>query len=156
MPHTDEEQKTWEQQCFGCTQVEARNGIDRLVEFNNAGRCGPANMSLGSILSDAQELMERTRYDEARQYLNRVKMAIFDAAEIWLWKRQDEPPRRQLVVPSADYWFQAGRNRQYKESDRLLYLENAVNHVENTLLDLLEHPDRAEPLRDRLRLMRAG
>jgi hypothetical protein len=54
-------------------------------------------MALGSILSDVQELiamdhdspMARSRIEQARQLLNRVKDAIFNAAPMELWKRQE-------------------------------------------------------------------
>lgn len=85
MTRTPEQQNAWELQCYGCTGQEARNGIDQLVEFTNCGKPGAANMALGSILSDVQELVERGRKEEARQYLNRVKMAIFQAQPITLW-----------------------------------------------------------------------
>lgn len=85
---TERNHEEWELKCFGCSTAQAREGIDQLVRFNNAGRDGPANMSLGSILSDAQELMAMGRIDEARQYLNRVKMAIFEAAPITLWQQE--------------------------------------------------------------------
>jgi hypothetical protein len=85
---TPAEQTAWEQQCYGCTQAEARHGIDELVKFNNIGRPGGANMSLGSILSDVQELIAMGQTERARQYLNRVKYAIFNAAPITLWHQE--------------------------------------------------------------------
>jgi hypothetical protein len=86
---TPQEQADWELQCYGCTGEQCRAGIDQLVEFTNAGRPGPANMALGSILSDVQELIERDRKEEARQYLNRVKNAIFNAGPITLWQERE-------------------------------------------------------------------
>ncbi|MBO0784346.1 MAG: hypothetical protein J2P37_36550 [Ktedonobacteraceae bacterium] len=85
---TPEDQAAWELQCYGCTQAESKAGIDQLVAFTNAGRTGPANMALGSILSDVQELIARGRNEEARQYINRVKYAIFNAKPIELWQEE--------------------------------------------------------------------
>ena len=67
---------------YGCTEAECRKGIDQHVEFFHHN----ANMALGSILSDVQELIAMGHSETARQYLNRVKMAIFEAQPIKLWK----------------------------------------------------------------------
>jgi len=60
-----------------------------LSEFHEGSHCGAANMALGSILSDVQELIARGDKEDARQYLNRVKDALFNAAPITLWQRED-------------------------------------------------------------------
>jgi len=78
----------WQLQCYGCTEAEARHGIDELAAFCGFGRTVNANMALGSILSDVQELIERGRSNEARQYINRVKCAIFNAAPMTLWQQK--------------------------------------------------------------------
>ncbi len=85
-------------QVFGCSQAESRAGIDTLVDHLPT-HSGGANMALGSILSDVQELIDSVsrraeatrpsdveRLERARQYLNRVKDAIFNAMPIELWR----------------------------------------------------------------------
>lgn len=44
---------------------------------------------------------------------------------------------RQLVVLTADYWFQHARKDGYSMAERLLFMENALNHTENQLAGLL-------------------
>lgn len=86
---TPEEIAAWQLQCFGCTEQESKDGITQLAEFHgygDPGREGAANMALASILSDVQELIERDHKEEARQYLNRVKHALFGAGSIQLWQ----------------------------------------------------------------------
>lgn len=70
---------------FGCTQAASRAGIDDLVSKQHSHHGNDAGRALASILSDAQSLMEMGRTNEARQYLNRVKDALFDAAPFALW-----------------------------------------------------------------------
>ena len=70
---------------FGCTQAASRHGIDDLVSRQYSRHGNDAARALASILSDAQSLMEMGRIDAARQYLNRVKDALFDAAPFTLW-----------------------------------------------------------------------
>jgi hypothetical protein len=43
---------------------------------------------------------------------------------------------RHLLVDSADYWFQAARDIKNSMSERLLYMENALNHTEGALAAL--------------------
>jgi len=37
---------------------------------------------------------------------------------------------RRLAVATADYWYQAARDPSYTMAERLLFMENALNHVE--------------------------
>jgi len=37
---------------------------------------------------------------------------------------------RRLAVGTADYWYQAARDPSYTMAERLLFMENALNHVE--------------------------
>lgn len=94
MPREPAEQAAWEEQCFGCSQAQSRHGINRLVEFTAAGSGREAaNMAIGSILSDVQSMIERPtekNLEQARQYLNRVKDAIFNASPILLWKAAND------------------------------------------------------------------
>lgn len=72
---------------FGCTTAECQHGLERHTKFYHN-----ANMALGSILSDVQELIARPteqNLETARQYLNRVKKALFEAQPITLGKGQN-------------------------------------------------------------------
>lgn len=41
---------------------------------------------------------------------------------------------RKLVVPTAQGWFDATRDSKYSMGERLLFMENALNHTENALV----------------------
>ena len=98
MPLSQEERLKIELQCYGCTREQHRDGINRLVDVSHP-RLGGANMALGSILSDVQSMLEfayeeaqqgsARSLDVARQHLNRVKDALFNAAPITLWVGED-------------------------------------------------------------------
>lgn len=41
---------------------------------------------------------------------------------------------RKLVVATAQGWFDSTRDSSYSMGDRLLFMENALNHTENALV----------------------
>lgn len=53
---------------FGCTYAQ----LDEMI----ADYIGPLEMLSMSILSDAQEVLERGRSNESRQYMNRAKYVM--------------------------------------------------------------------------------
>ena len=85
VPLSQDGARQWQMQCFGCPQELHRAGIKKLIketDFHGDRGAGPA---LGSILSDVQELIARPseeNLERARQYLNRVKDALFSAKPI--------------------------------------------------------------------------
>ena len=66
-----QEQKEWDLQCYGCTAQALRTslaGIDK----------DEAIMYVASMMSDAQEELERDLNENARQTLNRAKFVLFN------------------------------------------------------------------------------
>lgn len=51
--------------------------------------------------------------------------------------RVQQPPRRHLVLPHADYWFQAGKweYKKYSPDERFMFLESAINSLEGNLIE---------------------
>lgn len=47
---------------------------------------------------------------------------------------------RRLVVDTANYWYKGSRDESYSFAERLLFMENALNHTENALIVTLEEP----------------
>jgi hypothetical protein len=79
MPLSQTERATMMLDCFGCSQEESRAGIDNLVA-KTLTHGSQVNAALASILSDAQELIDMGQLNKARQYLNRVKDALYGAS----------------------------------------------------------------------------
>jgi hypothetical protein len=70
---TAAEKAAWEQQCYGCPIADFRVSLENSITFKLPnGRA----MSAMSLMSDAQELMQRGQSNEARQALNRAKWLI--------------------------------------------------------------------------------
>lgn len=46
-----------------------------------------------------------------------------------------EIQERKLAVETANYWFQCARNGDYPLAERLMFMENAVNHLEGALIE---------------------
>ena len=68
---TEQEKKEWDLQCYGCTSQALRTsliGADK----------NECMMIIGSMMSDAQEEIERNMNEEARQTLNRAKFVLFN------------------------------------------------------------------------------
>jgi hypothetical protein len=70
----------------------------------------------------------------------------------------DPPPapdlsRHHLLSESADYWYRLARDEHYSTRERLVFMENALNHTENLLRYLAELPgdERSALLRGRVR-----
>jgi hypothetical protein len=63
-----------EQDMYGCTEEELRAGVENCITFKLSG----AEMMTVSVLSDAQELIDMDRKEEARQYINRAKWVIIN------------------------------------------------------------------------------
>lgn len=63
---------------------------------------------------------------------------------------------RQLVVETADYWFRNAKDESYSMAERLLFMENALNHTENILRAALtgDHPDLVNKTKERLEELR--
>lgn len=59
---------------FGCTRDELREGVESSITFKVAGW----HMLAASMMSDAQELIERGGLDQARQTLNRAKWVLLE------------------------------------------------------------------------------
>ena len=63
---------TWEKQCYGMTELQLvhmrRDARERWVTGDK--------MMIMSILSDAQELIEADRKEDARQHINRAKYLL--------------------------------------------------------------------------------
>lgn len=66
----------WEKQCYGCSAQEflasVRNSLTMKLDSGDKG----AVMVAMSLLSDAQEEIERGMTNEARQTINRAKLWI--------------------------------------------------------------------------------
>lgn len=75
-----------EKQMFGMSEAEVRDSLNRAVGLN----LGSANNALGHIITDVQELIAVGTPEclsQAKQALNRVKLALFLASPMTLWKR---------------------------------------------------------------------
>ena len=59
-----------ERKCFGCTEHDLRTSIDRAIEYTDY------HMVAMSMMSDAQQAMERKDYEWSRQLLNRAKWVL--------------------------------------------------------------------------------
>jgi len=59
-----------ERACFGCTQHDLKSSIDRAIAYTDY------HMIAMSMMSDAQEAMERKDYEWSRQLLNRAKWVL--------------------------------------------------------------------------------
>ena len=64
-----------ERQCFGCTKHELQSSIDRSIKYTDY------HMVAMSMMSDAQEAMERNDREWARQLLNRAKWVLSNYRE---------------------------------------------------------------------------
>jgi len=69
-------------------------------------------------------------------------MCFADAVAGWMPAEKPHSPmpdysRRRLIVGTADYWYQCARDPQYTLCERLLYMENALNHTEHHLVEEL-------------------
>jgi len=64
--------KPTSEQMFGCDIVEFKKSVEESITFKFPG---PYMVAM-SILSDAQELLERNRNEEVRQFINRAKWVI--------------------------------------------------------------------------------
>jgi hypothetical protein len=59
-----------ERACFGCTKHDLQSSIDRAIAYTDY------HMVAMSMMSDAQEAMERKDYEWSRQLLNRAKWVL--------------------------------------------------------------------------------
>ena len=123
-----EPEEGWEQQCFGCSQADHRRGIDQLADklfWPGSIERGNVNLALGSILSDVQEMVSfsiddiadyvpgdlfarvKERLDRARQHLNRVKDAIFNADPMRLWVAENAAANQSVELECRHVWTEA-------------------------------------------------
>jgi hypothetical protein len=77
MTMTKQEQLEWNQQCYGCNIQEFTNSVRESFAFKHGGGM---QMVIMSILSDAQEMIERGMKEEARQNINRAKFLLIEGA----------------------------------------------------------------------------
>lgn len=61
--------------CFGCTEHDLRSSIDDAVRYTDY------HMIAMSMMSDAQEAMERKDFEWSRQLLNRAKWVLSNYRE---------------------------------------------------------------------------
>lgn len=66
----DQTQLEKEMNCFGCAKDKLKNSIDDAVRYTDY------HMIAMSMMSDAQEAMERGQNEHARQLLNRAKWVL--------------------------------------------------------------------------------
>lgn len=59
--------------------------------------------------------------------------------------------KRKLIVPTAQGWYEAALDNSYTMSERLLSMENALNHTENALFASRKERDAALDREGRLR-----
>ncbi len=77
MPRTAE----WERQCYGCDKETFLKSVDESLGVKLARPEDPSGgigMVVMSLLSDAQEEVERGMSEEARQTINRAKLLIIE------------------------------------------------------------------------------
>lgn len=74
MPRSPDEQRKWEEQCYGCSIDQFKTSVENSVSF----KCGDRNwgMVAMSLLSDAQEEIAHEMRLEACQTINRAKWVI--------------------------------------------------------------------------------
>lgn len=95
------------------------------------------NEALRKAAKEAAGLLEAMKITEK---FDEVQERIVDSALVGLYaalesEENAQDKGRKLVVPSANYWFQAARDPQYSMAERLLFMENAVNHLEGWLIN---------------------
>jgi len=69
-----------ERRMYGCTEEELCQQLQFLVKMNSYHDASPEKammMSAASIMSDAQEAIERDMKEMGRQYLNKAKWLLF-------------------------------------------------------------------------------
>ena len=127
MARSPEEQAAWALQCYGCSEAEHRAGISHLADQY----LGNTNMALGSILSYVQELIsmadvglsnrrrESQALERARQHLNRVKSAIFEAGPIHFWQRRQPIEDPEHVIADVADWPTVGETPGVAHDDLL-------------------------------------
>jgi hypothetical protein len=59
-----------ERQCFGCTTADLKSSIDSAIAYTDY------HMIAMSMMSDAQQAMERKDYEWSRQLINRAKWVL--------------------------------------------------------------------------------
>ena len=79
---TDISQEEWHFRCYGASQ-DAMKALKPFVGKSSQDW----SMLVMSILSDAQELLERDRANEARQLMNRAKWVI---SREWMGFKEEE------------------------------------------------------------------
>jgi hypothetical protein len=68
----NQEQLAWDMQCYGCTSQSLRKNLENTtMDYLDI---------VASMMSDAQEEIERDMNEEARQTLNRAKFVLFNYA----------------------------------------------------------------------------
>lgn len=72
MPYSKEEQIAIQQNMYGCTEETLEKSIN---EAQEKWMTDPAMYAM-SVLSDAQEMIERGMNEQARQAINRAKYVI--------------------------------------------------------------------------------
>jgi hypothetical protein len=83
-----EEQAEWEQKYYGCSIDDFRQSLDRTVAYNERERpLGPStNTALVELIDDVMQMIDANELRDAGIYLNRVRLAIDQAAPIKLWE----------------------------------------------------------------------
>lgn len=84
---TPDQQEAWERQCYGCLAADFKQSVEMSLPVRVAGTDPSTGygMVAMSTLSDAQEMIERGLYEEARQAINRAKLLIAD-----YWMRRND------------------------------------------------------------------
>ncbi len=85
---TPEEQAEWEQRYYGCSIADARRSLDQTVAYNERERANGrgANTALIELIHDVFEMIALNELRDAGLFLNRVRLAIDEAAPIKLWE----------------------------------------------------------------------
>jgi hypothetical protein len=85
---TPAEQAEWEQRYYGCSIADVRNSLDRTVAYIESQRPlgRGANAALVELIDDVMQMIDANELRDAGIYLNRVRLAIDQAASIKLWE----------------------------------------------------------------------
>lgn len=81
MSKTPEQLKS-ELMMYGCDIDQFKQSVTDSFTYKNQGGA----MIIASLLSDAQEMIERDWDDTARQYINRAKYLLFEGQETIIFK----------------------------------------------------------------------
>jgi hypothetical protein len=111
----------WEMQCYGCLEKDLRASIENSLTFKHSG---PGMIAM-SMLSDAQEEIERNMNEQARQTINRAKWVI---ATYWMGvdQRRNGPPGTDPVAEALQVLVQTPGIRAHLEAHDPQALKQAL------------------------------